>query len=86
MANRTVRVSDLSSHIGEYIEFDFSFGWGDTQMMRGYLHGLSPHADGYMDYLHISDEPKLRKGQRGIDMGGYAMAYSDSVEIIEPPR
>ena len=83
--SKEVMVSNLKPYIGSYVEFLFNFGWGDEQIMRGYLHGMSPMEGGYSDYLHISDNPKLEEGSSAASLGGFAMAYSDLITILEAP-
>lgn len=85
MSTHTVSVSQLSWHLGAYIEFEFHFGWGDSQKMRGYLHGIS-NMDAYSVYLHVSNEPVLPEGADPMSIGGYAMAEDEKVTVFSEPN
>lgn len=79
---QTSLVANLDQHIGQQIEFQFSFGIDDTQTLTGYLHATSPHPDGYSTYLHISNQPTLPKDQDPKTTGGYAVPDYEIITIL----
>ncbi len=79
--HQSIMVSNLSSHIGSFVEFEFVFAFDDVQTMRGYLHGLTPHDDGYKTYLHISDNPTFPSDKNAYSIGGYALENNELVTI-----